>query len=116
MRTAPGDGRSSEPATKDRPEARAAIRQAGPRIGPFESERAAAAAARHIYGLPPGTGAWGAAAHKMLEDACAGIDLGAYDHAIILWLAGWEPSTVAVIAGLITRARQAGGDGRGVPS
>jgi hypothetical protein len=42
----------------------------------------------------------------MLGDACAGAEvaLGAHDHAIILWLAAWEPSTVAVIAGLISRA------------
>jgi hypothetical protein len=54
----------------------------------------------------------------MLEDACtwAGVDLGAHDHAILAWMAGWEPSTVAVIAGIITRARQAGGDGQGEPT
>jgi hypothetical protein len=76
--------------------------------GPFETERQAADAARHIYDSPPGTGAWGAGNHKLLEDACtsAGIQLGAYDHAILLWLAGWEPSTCAVVAGLITRAHR----------
>ena len=76
------------------------------RVGPFETGREAAAAARHIYDLPPATGAWGAAMRKMLEDACAsaGVDLGAHDRAILAWLAGWEPSTAATIAGWITRA------------
>ena len=42
----------------------------------------------------------------MLEDACtaAGVELGAFDREILLWLAGWTPSTVAVLAGLISRA------------
>jgi hypothetical protein len=34
----------------------------------------------------------------------AGVHLGAYDHQIITWLAGWERSTCAVVAGLISRA------------
>ena len=74
--------------------------------GPYETERRAADAARHIYDSPPGTGAWGDGNHRLLEDACgaAGVQLGAYDHRILLWLAGWEPSTCAVIAGIITRA------------
>jgi hypothetical protein len=74
--------------------------------GPYETERQAADAARHIYDSPPGTGAWGAGNHKLIEDACiaVGVQLGAYDHRILLWLAGWEPSTCAAIAGIITRA------------
>jgi hypothetical protein len=36
------------------------------------------------------------------------VQLGAYDQCILLWLAGWEPATCAVIAGLITRAHRAG--------
>jgi hypothetical protein len=74
--------------------------------GPFETEREARNTVRHITDSPPGTGAWGHGNHRLLEDACraAGVELGAYDHAILLWLAGWEPSTVAVVAGLIARA------------
>ncbi len=34
----------------------------------------------------------------------AGVELGAYDRRIVAWLAGWEPQTCAVVAGLITRA------------
>jgi hypothetical protein len=73
---------------------------------PYETERQAADAARHIYDSPPGTGAWGDGNLRLLEDACraAGVQLGAYDTRILVWLTGWEPSTCAVIAGLITRA------------
>jgi hypothetical protein len=74
--------------------------------GPFETERDARNAARHIYDSPPGTGAWGNGNHQMLEGAClaSGVKLGAHDHAVLLWLSGFEPSTVATIAALITRA------------
>lgn len=43
---------------------------------------------------------------RLLGDACgaAGVDLGPYDDRILAWLAGWEPETCAVIAGLISRA------------
>jgi hypothetical protein len=77
---------------------------------PYETERQAADAARHIYNSPPGTGAWGAGNLQLLEDACraAGVQLGAYDYRILVWLTGWEPTTCAVIAGLITRAHEAG--------
>ena len=40
--------------------------------------------------------------------AAAGVYLGAYDHRIAEWLAGWEPSTVAVIAGWVQRASEGG--------
>lgn len=43
-----------------------------------------------------------------LAEAVAGLELGAYDQKIIGWLAEWEPATVAVICGLISRAREAG--------
>jgi hypothetical protein len=78
--------------------------------GPYETERQAADAARHIYDSPPGTGAWGDGNRRLPEEACiaAGVQLGAYDHRILLWLAGYEPSTCAVIAGLITRAHTGG--------
>jgi hypothetical protein len=76
--------------------------------GPHQTERQAAAAVRHITGSP--AEAWEPGLHQLLESACttAGVTLGAYDHRILLWLAGWEPSTVAVVAGLITRAHEAG--------
>jgi hypothetical protein len=85
--------------------------------GPYETERQAANAVRHIYGSPAGTGAWGDGNHRLIEDACtaAGVQLGAFDHRILVWMAGWEPSTCAVIAGLITRAHAAGQDTDGGP-
>jgi hypothetical protein len=43
------------------------------------------------------------------------VKLGAFDHRIVLWLAGWEPSTCAVIAGLIARAHEAGATGEPSP-
>lgn len=74
--------------------------------GPFSTEREARESVRHILDSPPGTGAWTGGCHRLLEGACAaaGVTLGAYDHRILLWLAGWEPQTCAVVAGLITRA------------
>jgi hypothetical protein len=74
--------------------------------GPYESEREARASVQHILASPPGTGAWGAGNLRLLEDACraAGVQLGAYDYRILVWLTGWEPETCAVIADLITRA------------
>ena len=80
--------------------------------GTFETEREAAASVRHIYDSPAGTGAWAAGNHRLLCEAlaAAGIELGAWDHRIVEWQAGsWEPATVAVVAGWITRAHQAGG-------
>jgi hypothetical protein len=79
---------------------------------PYETERQAADAARHIYDSPPG--AWGDGNLRLLEDACraAGVQPGAYDTRILVWLAGWEPSTCAVIAGLITRAHASQAESR----
>jgi hypothetical protein len=48
--------------------------------------------------------------YARLADACEGaaVTVGAYDSRILTWLAGWEPQTCAVVAGLITRAHGAG--------
>ncbi len=72
--------------------------------GPFNTQREARAAVAHILDSPPGT--WGDGNRRLLEDACrsAGLELGALDERIVTWLAGFEPWTVAVIAGLIARA------------
>lgn len=80
--------------------------------GPFETQRQAADSVRHIYDGPPGTGAWRDGCMRLLEDACctAGVQLGAYDTGVLVWLATWEPATCAVIAGLIARAHQSPGD------
>ena len=74
--------------------------------GPFETEYEARASVEHITSSPAEAMTDGN--HRLLEDACraAGVELGAWDHRILLWLAGWEPSTVAVVAGLISRAHE----------
>lgn len=47
---------------------------------------------------------------RRLLAACqdASVQLGAYDRRILAWLAGWEPETVQVVIGLISRAAQGG--------
>lgn len=74
--------------------------------GPFETEHEARAAVEHILSSP--AAAMRDGNHRLLEDSCraAGVELGAWDQRILVWLASWEPSTVAVVAGLITRARE----------
>jgi hypothetical protein len=80
--------------------------------GPFETEHQArqSPAVRVAYGMwSPGLGSLTGANHEMLCTACAsaGVELGAYDHRILQWLAGFEPQTCAVIAGIISRAAAA---------
>lgn len=41
-----------------------------------------------------------------LEDA--GVETGQYDNQVLGWLVDWEPSTVQVVIGLISRAYEAG--------
>lgn len=62
------------------------------------------------FDADPGAGKMAPHNLAMLRQAydAAGIELGAYDSRILAWLAGWEPQTVAVIAGLITRASRPG--------
>jgi hypothetical protein len=80
------------------------IRPAAPG-GPYQTERQAAAAASRSCAAAPGV-SLAAGNHRLLKEACtaAQLKLGDWDHTILTWLAGWEPSTCAVIAGLITRA------------
>ncbi len=74
--------------------------------GPFATEQQARAAADHA-GL---TGTIATRNHGMLTRACwaAHVETGAFDARILAWLANYEPATVAVIAGLIIRAYEAG--------
>lgn len=44
-----------------------------------------------------------------LLEALDGIELGAHDRRIIVWLAEWEIETVGTIVSLLYRARTAGG-------
>jgi hypothetical protein len=74
--------------------------------GPFETEHEARAAVEHILSSPAEAMTDGNL--RLLEGACraAGVELGKWDHRIVVWLAGFEPAAVAVVAGLILRARQ----------
>ena len=79
--------------------------------GPYETreqarESSRARAAWKAWHADPGPGKMAPHLHRMLDEACsaAGVELGAYDHRIIQWMAGWEPEVCAVLAGLITRA------------
>ncbi len=83
--------------------------------GPSETEQQVRelAAVRAVYvafDRDPGPGKMTPHCHRILSEACeaAGVKAGAYDHRILLWLAGWGPETCAVIAGLISRANLAG--------
>lgn len=42
-----------------------------------------------------------------LQDALDGVELGAWDRTILAWLAGWEPSTVAVVCSWLYRKEAA---------
>ena len=45
---------------------------------------------------------------RVLEDALAGVELGAHDRRILAWMAGWDASTVLTVASWVTRARAEG--------
>ena len=82
--------------------------------GPFDSEQQARQlpAVRQVYAAfdaDPGVGKMAGPNQRMLLDAlaAAGVYVGRYDIQIAEWLSGWEPQTVAVIAGWVQRAGQA---------
>lgn len=76
--------------------------EAQTRAEPLPMARAAAGP-----GLPPGTGRIVALDHLLGACREAGVEVGEYDRQILTWLAGWEPTTVQVVIGLITRAAAA---------
>lgn len=81
--------------------------------GPYETRRQAAADVAEVYAqgrISVRRGVMGEANLARLKDTCeqAGINLGSYDSQILAWLAGWEPETCGVIAGLVSRAYAAG--------
>jgi hypothetical protein len=75
--------------------------------GPFHTDRQALAASRyHQQRQASQTGVSITALNGAdLDAALSGVDLGIYDRQIVEWLAGWDPPTVVVVCGLITRAR-----------
>jgi hypothetical protein len=78
--------------------------------GPFHNGRDALnASLYHQRGRPKNTDEIVTAVNLAdLATALSGIELGTYDQRIIEWLVGYEPSTVAVVCGLIRRARATG--------
>ena len=87
--------------------------------GPYETEHQvrqlpAVRAICDAFERDPGAGKMIPHCRRILDDACsaAGVETGAYDHRILVWLAGWGPETCAVVAGLITRAHEAGAAAR----
>jgi len=83
--------------------------------GPYETEAQAretpaVQAVYEAFDAAPRQGGMDEPNHRLLCEAltAAGVELGAYDHRIVRWLAGWEPETCAVIAGLVSRAHAAG--------
>jgi hypothetical protein len=79
-------------------------------LGPFETDREAVEAVRNIYDISATRGAWAEPNYDLLIDACAQarVVLGEYDAQILRWLAGFEPATCAVVAGLVSRAYPVG--------
>lgn len=78
--------------------------------GPYDTERDARAAALAAGGpARPGWSILSAEQNRLMLAAAiagAGVETARYDDRIIGWLAGFEDSACAVIAGLITRAHQ----------
>jgi len=90
------------------------VTRPGQAPGPFETEQQARQlpAVRAVYDAfdrDPGVGKMAPHNLRLLLDALAGagVYVGAYDIQIARWVAGWEPQTVAVIAGWVQRAGQA---------
>jgi hypothetical protein len=81
----------------------------GEPLGPFGTEAQARAAAQAAAdpGLLPIKAPQN---RRLLGRTCeaAGVAMGRYDDRIAEWLSIWEPSTVAVIAGWVGRAFEAG--------
>lgn len=78
--------------------------------GPYDTEPQARADAPRVPRSRVRPGAHIRPNRARLHDvaAYAGVQLGAYDERIIDWIAGWESTTVQVIADLIRRAHVAG--------
>ena len=78
-------------------------------MGPFETETEARVAAQAA--ADPGLLPLKAAENRqLLGRVCeaAAVAMGRYDDRIVQWLSIWEPSTVVVVAGRITRAYESG--------
>jgi hypothetical protein len=45
---------------------------------------------------------------RILVEVLSGVELGAWDQRMVVWLAGWDAATVLTIASWIVRARGMG--------
>lgn len=87
------------------------------RIGPFQTEQQArqspaVQAAYAAFDRNPGAGKMHPHNLAILTDALAAAEVtpGEYDRRIVSWLAGWEPTTAVVVAGIIRRAADGPGE------
>ena len=81
--------------------------------GPFHTERQALAAVRDIsaaFDADPGPGKMRPLIYGMLTQACeqAGVELGEFDRGVLAGLGNHEAQRMVSVAGIITRAYQAG--------
>jgi hypothetical protein len=81
--------------------------------GPFHTERQALAAVRDItaaFDADPGPGKMRPLIYAMLTGACEqpGVELGEFDKSVLAGLANHEAQQMVSVAGIITRAYQAG--------
>ena len=80
--------------------------------GPFDTERVASMASRAHERMKvehrPGTLSEENANVFREAIGTAAIEIGDHDQNVLAWLAGWEPSTVNAIAGMLTRAYLSG--------
>lgn len=99
----PGDYPSVDEYERQLAKQEAAMKQV---FGPYQSEREAMEDSRDVTSLPPATGQWDQAIVAKVHAVCAaaGVELGDYDERVISWLGRWEPQSVQVIVGLISRA------------
>jgi hypothetical protein len=81
-------------------------------IGPFETDREAASCRPSAPSMTPRASTrrevMGERNHQLLEETftASGVELGAYDHRILLWMASWEPEIYAVVAGWVAWANR----------
>ncbi len=82
---------------------------APPPHGPYATERQAFNDAEPIYAAAHRDRVRGSmtranAAALRIALGAAGVELGAYDQTVLLWLAGWEPQMVQAVIGWFSRA------------
>jgi hypothetical protein len=77
-------------------------------MGPYESDEDAFGDCADLYRGSAGEMVRGNEERLLAACAAAGVVLGDFDRHVLGWLAGFEPTTVQVLVGLIGRAAQGG--------